>query len=148
MDLITFRKLSNSEKDFYLKQAQNENKLEFLFSIGEADWEYIRKQKVYGGFYKNEMLVFYYFYGWNENTLKIAFSYLGKFNKTKLKIIKHCLASFRQEYGIIGEVNSENTSTIKLCKKLWDPVCMIMQGADRNNTDRYIFYWNKTRKEN
>ena len=147
MGLITFKKLSTAEKEQCYKQALAENRLNFLFDIEDFDVDNLKNQKVYAGFDGDKIIVFYYFYGLNENTLKIAFGYLGKFNKTVLKIIEHCLKSFRQEYGIIGEVNSKNTATIKLCKRLWNPPFMVLEGADKNNTDRYIFYWSKTKTE-
>ena len=146
--MITFRKLSITEKEYCFKQAIAENRLNFLFNIGEVDFDYIRNLKIYGGFDGEKILVFYYFYGLNENTLKIAFGYLGNFNKTVLRVIEHCLHSFRYEYAIIGEVNSMNTATIKLCHKLDNPPFMIMEGADKNNTDRYIFYWKKLTERN
>jgi hypothetical protein len=145
MELITFRKLTEDEKLFYLTKAAKENRLKWIFDIKEIDWKYIEKQVVYAGFYAGEIVGFYYFYNLNENTCNIAFGYFGKFSRNVLVVIRHCLKSFRTQYGIIGEVNELNTATIRLCRTYLEyPQEFIMEKADKNNTNRHIFYWQKT----
>ena len=148
MNLIRFRKLTESEKMDYLTKAAKENRLKFIFDIKNVDWEWVKKQYVYGAFYGCRIVGFYYFYNLNGQTLNIAFGYFGKFGKNTLAVIRHCLRSFRKEYGIIGEVNELNTATIRLCRTyLGKPKEFILPGADENNTSRYIFYWSKQNKE-
>ena len=148
MELITFRKLTETEKLEYLTKAAKEDRLKFIFDIKTVDWDWVKMNNVYAGFYGKKIVGFYYFYNLNGQTLNIAFGYFGKFGKNTLAVIRHCLRSFRQEYGIIGEVNEKNIPTIKLCRTYLDnPHEFILPNADENNTSRYIFYWSKQNKE-
>ncbi len=147
MEMITFRKLTADEKLEYLTCAAKENRLKFLFDIKKVDWNWIKAQTVFGAFYNGQLLVFYYFYNLNEQTWHVAFGYLGKFTRNTLQVIRHCLKSARMQYGIIGEVNSRNTQTIRLCRTyLEHPQEFILANADENDTDRNIFYWHKLKE--
>lgn len=148
MELITFRKLTETEKIEYFAKAVKENRLKFLFDIRHDDFDKITRNVIYGVFYQNAIKGFYYFYNLNEQTVNIAFGYFGNFNKNGIAIIRHCIKTFRKQYSIIGEVNELNTATIRLCRVyLFEPLEFIMPNADNNNTARHIFYWSKTNKE-
>jgi hypothetical protein len=143
MEYISFRELSAEEKIKCLKQAAAENKLKFVFKDNHIDFDKIANLKVYASFFKNEVKGFYFLYDLNEQTIKIAFGYIGYFSKNTLLTAVHVIKHLRSMYSVIGEVNSLNTATLKMCRKYLEGQEFILTNADNNNTDRHVFYWEK-----